>query len=204
MRLISFLRRQHIDYHFMKHWRYQGKRRVLETNAAADLEARGMKVSEPKDYFDKLNQKPRIVWVFLIELCLPIITDVSHNGRIDLAEMFDKPKALDENHPDYKPSGIYLFSDSNVLIQGISQTQFLLKTLVFNELPEKVEEMFTNVKLPSDVERSMMQSVLVSHLLDAEQQKTAKIINPLRPMRPYPRYFFLSCLPETSLIIIYL
>lgn len=110
--------------------------------------------------------------------------------------MFDKPKPLDESHPEYKPSGIYLFSDSNVLIQGISQTQFLLKTIVFNELPEKVEEAFMNVKLPSDVERSMMQSVLVSHLLDAEQQKTAKIINPLRPMRPYPRYL-LSSLPET-------
>lgn len=74
-------------------------------------------------------------------------------------------------------------------VQGVTQTQVLLKTLVFEELPEKIEDSFRNVKIPSDVERSMQQAVLVSHLLDAEQQKTKKIVNPLRPMRPYPRNY---------------
>lgn len=65
----------------------------------------------------------------------------------------------------------------------------LLQTIVLNELPERVEEVFQNTKLPNAIERSMQQSVLVSHLLDAEQQKTAKVINPMRPMRPYPRNY---------------
>lgn len=82
-----------------------------------------------------------------------------------------------------------MYGDSNVLIQGIAQAQVLLKTVVFDEFSEKVEEMIQNLNIPSDVERSMQQATLVSHLLDAEQKKTAKIVNPLRPMRPYPRNY---------------
>lgn len=103
--------------------------------------------------------------------------------------LFPKPLPLNEDHPEYQQEGVYLFGDSNVLVQGTIQAQVLLKTAVFAEFPEKVEEAFQNLKLPNDVERSMQQSVLVSHLLDAEQQKTIKIVNPLRPMRPYPRNY---------------
>lgn len=71
----------------------------------------------------------------------------------------------------------------------MKQAQLLLKTLVFKEFPEHIEDSFQSQKLPGDVERSFQQSVLVSHLLDAEQQKTEKIVNPLRPMRPYPRNY---------------
>ena len=106
-----------------------------------------------------------------------------------LDNIFEKPLPLDDTHPDYKKKEIYLFGDSNVLVQGISQAQVLLKTLVFDKFPEKVEDSFCNQKLPSDVERSMQQSVLISHLLDAEQQKTAKIKDPLRPMRSFPRNY---------------
>lgn len=95
----------------------------------------------------------------------------------------------DEHHPDYKAKGVHLYGDSNVLVSGISQAQVLTNTLAFKELPRKYEDMFVNIKVPSDVERSMQQSVLVSHLLDAEQKKTAKIVNPLRPMRPFPRNY---------------
>lgn len=74
-------------------------------------------------------------------------------------------------------------------MSGIPQAQVLVNTQVFAELPEKYEELLTSQKIPSDVERSMQQSVLVSHLLDAEQKKTAKIVSPLRPMRPFPRNY---------------
>lgn len=87
---------------------------------------------------------------------------------------------------------VYLYGNSHVLVNGVQQAQVLTKSLVFDELPEKMEDVFYNLKLPSDVERSMQQSVLVSHLLDAEQQKTAKKINPLRPMRPPPRSYGIS------------
>jgi hypothetical protein len=76
-----------------------------------------------------------------------------------------------------------------VLVSGTSQAQALLKTIKFNQLPERLEESFSKLKIASDIERSMQQSVLISHLLDAEQKKTEKIVNPLRPMRPYPRNY---------------
>lgn len=60
MRITSALRRQHIDFMFKNHWRVQGQRKVLETNASASLLARQIDVSDPKDYFDKINKKPRI------------------------------------------------------------------------------------------------------------------------------------------------
>jgi len=119
------------------------------------------------EYLKNLDRKPRL--------------------ELNFEDIFEKPLPLDERHPEYKEIPLYLYNDSNVLVQGIPQAQVLLKTLVFDKLPDTIMETFTNQKLPTDIERSMHQSVLVSHLLDAEQQKTAKIVNPLRPMRPYPR-----------------
>lgn len=103
-----------------------------------------------------------------------------------------KPIPRDENHPEYKIQPQLLYDDVNVLLEGVPQAQVLLKTIVFDEFPDKIADAFENVKLPSDIERSMQQSVLVSHLLDAEQQKLAKLKDPLRPMWNYPRVYGIS------------
>ena len=79
-------------------------------------------------------------------------------------------------------SSSYLFSDSNVLVYG-KQAQVLTKSIMLNALPENMERKFATLKLPTDIERSMHQSVLVSHLLDAEQKKSP-IRVPLRPNKP--------------------
>lgn len=60
---------------------------------------------------------------------------------------------------------------------------------MFNEYPEKTEDMLEKLKLPQDLERSMQQAVLVSHLLDAEQQKTAIVKDPERPSRVFRRNY---------------
>lgn len=95
----------------------------------------------------------------------------------------------DETHPDFKERGLYLFGDSNVPVYGVQQAQSLLRTIVIDGMPDKVEKQFKSINLPSDLERSMQQSVLVSHLLDAEQEKCAKIKDPLRPMFVFPRVY---------------
>lgn len=77
----------------------------------------------------------------------------------------------------------YVFSDSNVLVYGTKQAQVLTKSIMLNELPENIERKFETLKLPTDIERSMHQSVLVSHLLDAEQ-KQSPIRVPLRADKP--------------------
>lgn len=66
----------------------------------------------------------------------------------------------------------FIYGDNNVLVGGMPQAQVLTKTLMFDKLPEKLEKKFNSLKLPTDIERSMHQSVLVSHLLDAEQIKS--------------------------------
>ena len=101
----------------------------------------------------------------------------------------EKRIEFDETHPDYNSRQCHLYGDANVLVQGVQQAQVLTKTLVFDEFPDKVTESIENVKLPADIERSMQQSVLVSHLLDAQQQKTAIIKIPDRPAFVTPRNF---------------
>lgn len=45
---------------FKKHWHVvQGKRNVPETNAAAILLAQQINVGDPKEYLNKINQKPK-------------------------------------------------------------------------------------------------------------------------------------------------
>ncbi|KAG5670349.1 hypothetical protein PVAND_000623 [Polypedilum vanderplanki] len=82
------------------------------------------------------------------------------------------------NHPI-----TYIYGDSNCLVYGCSQAQVLTKTLIFDKFPEKLEKKFASLKLPTDIERSMHQSVLVSHLLDAEQIKSPYKI-PIAPHKP--------------------
>jgi hypothetical protein len=101
-----------------------------------------------------------------------------------LSEIFPPATRLEA-----QPQPVFLFGNSDALVEGTRQSQVLLKTIMFKSLPQRMLDSFSSLKVPADIERSMQQSVLVSHLLDAEQKKTAKIVNPLRPMRPFPRNY---------------
>lgn len=59
MRITQILNRQNIGFMFKKHWLVQGQRKVLETSTAANLEARGFKITDPNEYISRLNEKPR-------------------------------------------------------------------------------------------------------------------------------------------------
>jgi hypothetical protein len=60
MRITAKLCRQHIGFMFKQHWKVQGKRRILDTNAAAPLLEKGIEVKDPKEYLEKFNKKERI------------------------------------------------------------------------------------------------------------------------------------------------
>lgn len=51
----------------------------------------------------------------------------------------------------------------------------LTNSATFNGFPQEIESKIQSIKLPTNVERSMHQSVLVSHLLDAEQVKSYEV-----------------------------
>jgi hypothetical protein len=96
---------------------------------------------------------------------------------------FSAPHVQQNVNEDIQYPSSYVFSDGNVLVHGTMQAQVLTKSIMLNELPENIERKFDTLKLPTDIERSMHQSVLVSHLLDAEQKKSP-IRVPLRPDKP--------------------
>lgn len=49
MRKSPVLFKQHIGWHFYKHWVTQGKRKPLETGAEETLKRRGIRVFQPDD-----------------------------------------------------------------------------------------------------------------------------------------------------------
>jgi large subunit ribosomal protein L37 len=166
MKFSNVLFRQHIGFMFKKHWRVQGQRTPLETSARLNLEANGYKVVDAKEYF---FQKPKI------------------QERIEIVGPVERPPKLDETHPFWQEKQCHLYKDSNVLLEGVKQAQVLTKTLVFNEFPENLEICLEKMTLSQNLERSMQQAVLVSHLLDAQQEKTAVIKDPERPSRVFKR-----------------
>ncbi|CRL07427.1 CLUMA_CG020397, isoform A [Clunio marinus] len=170
MRFTAVLRAQHLGFYFKKHWQVQGRRKVMKTGCYSVLNDLGIDIKDPKKYLENFQEKNENQ------------TQLNQN----LKKFLGEPEEIKENNYSYNEKPIYLYGDSNVLVEGTVQAQKLLKTLKFDRFPDQIEKNFENTKLPTNIERSFQQSVLVSHLLDGEQQKLAKKMNPLRPMRPFP------------------
>lgn len=170
MRLTSTLLRQHIDFHFKKHWIVQGKRVPVETKAQAELAAHGIPVVDANE----LIREPR--------------ETVRYNI---LGQLPPEPK-WDQNHPLYQKEPCYLYGDRNVLLEGVRQAQILLNTVVYDELPLKLEERLEKIKIPAQLDRSMQQSVLAALVYDAEQVKTEIVKVPERPAFKLPRNYGIS------------
>lgn len=112
----------------------------------------------------------------------------------------------DKHAPKYQPRATiskeeyetlptkFIFGDSNVPVYGSAQAQVLTNTTQFNAFPEEIENKISNIKLPTAIERSMNQAVLVSHLLDAEQVKHYERfpITPEKPKHLKPRHYTIS------------
>lgn len=171
MRFTAVLLRQHIGFHFKKHWIIQGKRLPSETGAQAELAARGIPVLDPNEVIQERREV---------------------NPNIQVAGQLPPEVQLDENHPLYKREPCYLYGDRNVLLEGVRQAQVLLNTVVYDELPLKVEERVDKTKIPTQLDRSMQQSVLAALVFDAEQVKTGLVKDPERPAFKFPRVYGIS------------
>lgn len=57
MRITTCLLRQHIGFMFKRHWQIQGKQRIYPTPAEAVLTARGIKVTDVKEYLENWRTK---------------------------------------------------------------------------------------------------------------------------------------------------
>lgn len=171
MRLSTVLLRQHIGFHFKRHWILKGKRVPSETGAEAELVARGIPFVDPNEVI-KEHKVP-----------LP---------RFEVIGQLPPEVKLNENHPLYKQEQCYLYGDRNVLVEGVRQAQVLLNTVVYDELPLKLEERLDRAKIPTQLDRSMQQSVLAALVFDAEQVKRPIVKDPERPAFKLPREYGIS------------
>lgn len=59
---------------------------------------------------------------------------------------FEKPKPLDQTHPDWKDRPCLSYTDNELLVEGLPQAQLITKTVIFeNKLPDTVETSTKNV-----------------------------------------------------------
>lgn len=107
------------------------------------------------------------------------------------AEFVDPPKMSEiprnEFHPLWNSRTCHIFGDKNVLITGKKQAQVLTKTLLVNELPDRVQELASNINITNDTEVQMKNSILFAHLFEAHQEKLAKKKHPEKKMWVFPR-----------------
>lgn len=106
-------------------------------------------------------------------------------------EFVDPPKfneiPRNEFHPLWNSRICHIFGDKNVLITGKNQAQVLTKTLLVNELPDRVQRLANNVKISNDTEIQVKNSILFAHLFETHQEKLAKKKHPEKKMWVYAR-----------------
>ncbi|XP_049285905.1 39S ribosomal protein L37, mitochondrial [Anopheles funestus] len=170
MRLTNTLLRQHIGFHFKKHWLQQGKRVPNSTGAEEELAARGVVVVDPAEVLKE--RRPR--------------------EEFHIPGMVPPPVPFNETHPLWQSEPAYVYGDTNVLLEGVRQAQSLLNTVVFDDLPLKLEEKLEQTKIATQLDRSMQQAVLSALVFDTEQVKTALVKVPDRPAYKLPRMYGIS------------
>uniref|UniRef100_A0A182JCR3 Large ribosomal subunit protein mL37 n=1 Tax=Anopheles atroparvus TaxID=41427 RepID=A0A182JCR3_ANOAO len=175
MRLTNSLLRQHIGFFFKKHWLQQGKRVPSSTGAEEELAARGIAVLDPEAVLKGVRPQ-----------------DGDEKKTFPIPGMLPPPQAFDATHPLWQSEQAFVYGDTNVLLEGVRQAQCLLNTVVFDDLPLKIEERLDQTKLSNQLDRSMQQSVLSALVFDTEQVKLAIKKVPERPAYTLPRTYGIS------------
>lgn len=180
MRFTNKLCAQHLGWMFKKHWQVQGKRVARDTGAAAELTRLGIDVHNPQD----VVKEPRKTFEKFVS---------ADPRRIDASE--------DAFNPNWHAKPCHVYGDSNVLLEGLPQAQVLTKTIEINGFPKNIEESINKMQLNSNVDKNVQNSILASHVLDAQQVKLPKIKIPERPAFNLPREYGISHSRRRRLLI---
>lgn len=107
--------------------------------------------------------------------------------RINIVGQYKRPLPLDETHPEYKEKPCLTLTNTNVLLEGISQAQVLTKTIIAEDkLPQRIEEL-AELPAPKAIHKGVKQAILSANIFDCEQKKLPKIKDPNRPAYNFPR-----------------
>ncbi|CAH0550591.1 unnamed protein product [Brassicogethes aeneus] len=163
MKLTPILRKQHIGWHFTKHWQVQGKKKPIETGAEAILTQKGIEVVKPDD----------------------ILREKRVKETYNVIGYGIKKQELDYTHPDWNDRLLLTYKDNNVLLEGLTQAKLITKTIeIENGLPNK-----SATEISKELHKSVRNITLNSHVLDAEQKKLPKLKDPERPAWNFPRVY---------------
>ncbi|KAK5647641.1 hypothetical protein RI129_002533 [Pyrocoelia pectoralis] len=118
MKLYGLLFRQHIGWHFKKHWRIQGKKVAVNTEIAKILAEKGIPLYEPKD----------------------VLSDIKVDLIDEIPDYIPLPVKFDNTHPNWHDRICHAYGDNDVLLEGLKQAKILTNTVEpHNGLPFHIE-----------------------------------------------------------------
>ncbi|XP_015593654.1 39S ribosomal protein L37, mitochondrial [Cephus cinctus] len=175
MRLSQTLFKHHLGRMIKKHWVVQGLKRPTIMYSEQNLEQHGIRVVDAKDV---VNPKIEREW---INIEVPWKTEPKRNNT----------------HPDWHDRICLTFGDTELLVEGTSQAQLLLKTILFqNELPERIENLAKDQS--KEVNDLVVRAIRTSNIFDAHQELLPKKKDPARPAYVFPRELGLTDLRKTN------
>ncbi|KAL1512698.1 hypothetical protein ABEB36_002246 [Hypothenemus hampei] len=167
MRITQILNKQHLGWHFYKHWLVQGKAKIQDTGAEAVLTKHGIKVKDANKYMkDEYFKEIR----------------VDETDRITVIG----EKALEPIIDNFHERPLLTYGDENVLLEGLTQAKILTNTV---QIQEGLPSTFHIKDIPKEINRRVKKAILGAHVFDAEQQKLAKIKDPEKPAWNFPRIY---------------
>ncbi|XP_017468662.1 PREDICTED: 39S ribosomal protein L37, mitochondrial [Rhagoletis zephyria] len=167
MRFSQKLYAQHLGWTFKKHWSTQCKKVPRDTGAATDLKKIGFFIKD--DY-----------WISGLK---------THFSQEKLKGGTPKSPQESGTMPDWQLKPCHVFSNKNVMLEGIEQAQLLTKSIKISGLPQSIQDTIKDVTLTGTLERSVKEAILSSHLFCAHQEKLSKEGIQLRPEYNLPREY---------------
>lgn len=195
MRLTNVVFRQHLGWHSKMQWRTNKHRNIENHRAVDNLRAMGLPVIDPLEEFIPKPKMPNVPCVNskTIKFILRKITNFSFVFRVELVEPTPITEhARDETHPWWNSRVCHMFGDSNVLIFGQKQAQTLTKTLQFNELPKRIQELADNTQITNETDIQFKNSILQAHLYETHLEKLKIRKHPVKKMWVFPRDYGLT------------
>uniref|UniRef100_A0A7G3AQR1 Large ribosomal subunit protein mL37 n=1 Tax=Lutzomyia longipalpis TaxID=7200 RepID=A0A7G3AQR1_LUTLO len=138
-----------------------------------------------------LSASQRLIRNTEVETCadrLKGATIVDAN-KIFKAQSKPAPKEVIKPIPTRKYPPIYSYNTDSLLIEGLEQAQVLTKSVAVGNLPQRYTEFLDKLKIADDVHATVEMDILSAHLFDAEQKKTKRLHDPLRPAFNFPRVY---------------
>nr|XP_050857195.1 39S ribosomal protein L37, mitochondrial [Vespula vulgaris]XP_050857196.1 39S ribosomal protein L37, mitochondrial [Vespula vulgaris] len=173
MKITQVLRKYHLGRLTRKVWYNQRERKITANNLESRLSTLNIKIVDPIDLI-----RPKKDFV-----------------RIEREYIYKRPK-FDNTHPDWKDKVCLSYKDHNVLQQGLSQAQLLLKTIhIENELPQQIKE--KEMDLSNDIHHLVERTIYTSNIFDAHQELLPKRKDPDRPAWNFPRDYGVTDLRKT-------